>query len=247
MFPEYIILSAQNHSFVIYGPESLPQKVPWYFWRLLLRRAMRKCYVSYKTEDSYYAYKTLEVVPGAFLRAPGAWGGCYDDGRLIEDVREEILGGSEVTIHLIGNFSAERLGSDEQRFIKRELQASLCRAEDGLCSGVLGVVLPSACGAVFKGTYRCPMCGKLHERAAIDDSTVVTEFSSNYRRGCRGESGYCVLAAWKAFCANPAKHIERAFKRRFSSASKSVDACPAEFKKLFTYGPLKKDKYTEKG
>jgi hypothetical protein len=179
---------------------------------------MRKCYVSYKTEDSFYAYKVLDIVPGAFLRTPGAWAGCYDDGRLIEDVREEILGGSEVTIHLIGRCSAERLGGDEQRFIKRELQASLCKGKNGLRSGVLGVVLPEADGAVFKGTYRCPGCGKLHKIIAIDGSTVVTEFSYNYRSCCIGECGYCVLAQWDDFFARPEKYIEKAFKRRLNRA-----------------------------
>ncbi len=208
---------------------------------------MRKCYVSYKTEDSYYAYKVLDIVPGSFLRTPGAWAGCYDDFRSIEDVREDILGGSEVTIHLIGNFSAERLGSDEQRFIKRELQVSLCKAENGLRSGVLGVVLPEADGAVYKGMYRCPECGKRHERIAIDNSTVITEFSCNYLTGCRGECGYCVLVRWDAFFASPKKYVEKAFKRRFSLAVQAVKIPRIEFKKPFSYGWLKEDKDARNG
>lgn len=179
---------------------------------------MRRCYVSYKTEDLPYAYEVLGLVPGAFIRPPGSGAECYEDGRPLEDIREEILQGSEVTIHLIGRYSAECLGSDEQRFIKRELQASLCKAKNGLCSGVLGIVLPEAAGAIFKGTYRCPECGKRHEHIIIDDSTVAAEFSRNYFTGCGGENGYCVLLRWEVFIACPDRYIEEACARRFSPA-----------------------------
>lgn len=207
---------------------------------------MRSCYVSYKTEDSLYAYKVLSLVPGAFIRPQGAWAGCFDSSRLLEDIREEILHGSEVTIYLIGRYSAECLGREEQKFIKRELQASLCIANNGLRSGVLGVVLPEAAGAVFKGSYRCHECGKMHKRIVIDDSTVVTEFSYNYGSCCIGEIGYCVLAAWKAFCADPDKFIEKAYERRFDPAAQTVEI-PRSAEKPFGFGWLKGEKDVREG
>jgi hypothetical protein len=183
---------------------------------------MRRCYVSYKTEDLPYAHKVLTLAPGSFIRPPDADACCYEDGLLPEDVREEILEGSEVTIHLIGRYSAELLGRGEQRFIKRELQASLCKAKNGLRSGVLGIVLPEASGAVYKGTCVCPECGRSHERIVIDDSTVVTEFSRNYRSGCNGERGYCALAQWEAFIADPDRYIKQACARRFGPEAQTV-------------------------
>lgn len=206
---------------------------------------MLKCYVSYKTENALYAYRVLGLVPGAFLKSPGSWAGCYDESRRLEDIREEILGGSDVTIHLIGACSAERLGYDEQRFIKRELSASLCKAKNGLRSGVLGVVLPEAGHSVLK-TRLCPECGEVHERAVIDDSTAVSEYSRNYRCGCRSELGYCTLAPWQAFVACPNVYIERANARRFGPAAQTVEF-PAVYDMPFSYERLKGDNDVQEG
>ena len=44
---------------------------------------------------------------------------------IMQQIRKHYLAKSTVTIHLIGTKSSESLGWDEQKFIKRELQASL--------------------------------------------------------------------------------------------------------------------------
>lgn len=207
---------------------------------------MHRCYVSYKTEDSLYALKVLCLVPGAFIK-PDARLVCYEDDVVLEDIREKILEGSDITIHLIGACSAERLGHDEQRFIKRELQVSLCKAKEGLRSGVLGIVLPEAFEAVFKGTYLCPECGEPHERIVIDDSTATAEFSRNYRCGCRGESGYCMLVPWDDFITEPDKYIERAFIRRFGPAAHNVVIPRTKCKMPLAYGWLKGGKDAREG
>lgn len=181
---------------------------------------MLRIYISYKSEDLAYVNEVLRLAPGAFIRPPGSDTECYKDGCRPEDVREDILAGSEITLHLIGTHSAESLGYEEQRFIKRELQASLCKAKNGLPSGVLGVVLPEAINTVYKGQYVCPECGSAHEQVIIDDSTVIREFSANYRtETCRGQKGCCVLAPWNSFTASPGKYIEEANARRNSALS----------------------------
>lgn len=83
---------------------------------------------------------------------------------------------STVTIFLIGQHSAEVLGWEEQRFIKRELQASLYDGKGNTRNGILGVVLPSMYDSIYKGQYVCQTCGKTHNHVALNDMTVVKEF-----------------------------------------------------------------------
>ena len=102
-----------------------------------------KCYISFKTEDKSYK-KTIQdnldidMIDKSLNEAINS----DDDDYILRKIREDYLADSTVTIFLIGNHSAEALGEYEQRFIKRELQASLYNGAGNTRNGVLGVVLP---------------------------------------------------------------------------------------------------------
>src|ERR1017187_8835063 len=104
----------------------------------------RKCFISFKTED--IAYKTyiqnhlqVDMIDKSLDSAIESTSEDY----IMQKIRSDYLADSSVTIHLIGARSAEQLGEWEQRFIKRELQASLYDRQYNRRSGILGVVLPS--------------------------------------------------------------------------------------------------------
>ena len=89
-----------------------------------------KCYISFKTED--YAYKkhiqsdlNVDMIDKS-LDEPIQ---SFDQDYILRKIREDYLADSTVTIHLIGQYSAETLGNAEQLFIKRELQASLYNSQ----------------------------------------------------------------------------------------------------------------------
>jgi len=100
-----------------------------------------KCFISFKTED--LAYKThiqtqLDVdMIDKSLNEPID---TDNEDYILRKIREDYLSDSTVTIHLIGTRSAETLGWDEQRFIKRELQASLYNGTSSGRSGILARV-----------------------------------------------------------------------------------------------------------
>lgn len=187
-----------------------------------------KCYISFKTEDSAYKQfiqSDLDVdMIDKSLDEPIQ---SNDENYILRKIREDYLADSTVTIHLIGQYSAESLGYDEQRFIKRELQASLYNSQSNTRNGILGVVLPDVVATIFKGSYSCSTCGKTHNHVAINDSTTVREFSQNYyipNGSCchRKDEQYCVLVQWNAFCANPNAWIESSFAKRADPISDKV-------------------------
>lgn len=147
-------------------------------------------------------------------------------------IREEYLSDSTVTIHLIGLHSAENLGYEEQKFIKRELQASLYNGENNTRNGILGVVLPSMYSKVFTGPYTCATCARTHNGVAINDESTVREFSYNYYIPEEGkcsyseEDRYCVLVKWDDFIQSPEAHIEKAFEKRDKDISKKIKVRP---------------------
>ncbi|MGY2067019.1 TIR domain-containing protein [Blastococcus sp. SYSU DS0619] len=142
-----------------------------------------------------------------------------DEDYILRRIRDEYLSDSTVTIHLIGSWGAETRGWHEQRFIKRELQASLYDGSGNTRSGILGVVLPAAHLSVFGGTYACWECGGSHNHVAINDSTTIREFSYNYyiphgRCSWSEADRYCLLASWDDFSADPTGLVEQAFAKR---------------------------------
>lgn len=150
----------------------------------------------------------------------------------MRQIREEHLSDSTVTIFLIGNYSNEDLGEDEQVYIKRELQASLFNGEGNTRSGILGVVLPEMYDKIYKGSYTCTKCGNSHNHVAINDSTVIKEFSVNYyvepHEGCcwTEDQRYCVLVKWDDFIKSPDTYIDKAYNKRDSDIAKKVKVYP---------------------
>jgi hypothetical protein len=177
-------------------------------------------YVSFKAEDMVYKDAVLDMSEldciHKLLNTPID---SDDIDYILQKIREDYLAGSTVTIHLIGAYGAENRGWPEQRFIKRELQASLYAGAGNTKNGILGVVLPAAVPAVFQGANRCWQCGDTHDAVVIDDTTTIREFAYNYyipKAGCAwyDDDRYCVLASWEAFCSDPTALVEQAFAKR---------------------------------
>jgi hypothetical protein len=191
-----------------------------------------RCFISFKTEDLGYKeyiqnHMNIDMIDKSLNVAIDSENEDY----IMRKIREEYLSTSTVTIHLIGSVSSEKLGAREQRFIKRELQASLYNGEGNTRNGILGVVLPVMYKEVFLGSYICPSCGDTHNTVAVNDDTVVREFSYNYyvpNHKCvwTEEDRYCVLAKWDDFEKDPEKFIEQAFQKRRSPIASRVKVRP---------------------
>ena len=196
-----------------------------------------KCYISFKTEDEYYKTEIqkwvddnkIDMIDKSLDDAIDS----EDEDYIMKKIREDYLSESTVTIFLIGSHSAETLGKEEQKYIIRELQASLYNGEAGNSrNGILGVVLPSMYGRIYKGLYTCLKCGESHNSVAINDSTVIREFSSNYYLNNHGKCAYgeddryCVLVKWSDFEQNPNKYINRAFDKRSHPIAGDVKVRP---------------------
>lgn len=195
-----------------------------------------KCYISFKMEDLYYKLEIQKMKDEGKIdfidKSLNVTIDSEDPDYVLRKIREEYLSDSTVTIFLIGEKSAESLGWEEQQYIKRELQASLYDGEDNTRSGILGIVLPSMYDRVFKGTYTCSVCNGSHNYVAIDDSTVIKEFSANYytrpHSGCcwTEEERYCTLVKWEDFVKDPETYINKAFDKRKSEIAKKVKVYP---------------------
>lgn len=193
---------------------------------------MHKCFISFKTEDfSYKKYiqdnLNIDFIDKSLNEAIDS----DDEDYIMRKIRENYLSDSTVTIHLIGSKSSEILGWDEQRFIKRELQASLYNGTGNTKNGILGVVLPSIYTMVYQGASICNKCGKSHNQVAINDYSVVKEFSYNYylppeKCSWNEDDRYCVLAKWDDFIVNPEFFIDQAFDKREHPISKSTKVRP---------------------
>ena len=187
-----------------------------------------KCYISFKTEDSackQHIQSDLDVdMIDKSLDEPIE---SDNEDYILRRIREDYLADSTVTIHLIGQYSAESLGNKEQKFIKRELQASLYNSPSNSRNGILGVVLPDVDAAIYKGNITCLTCGKTHNCVAVNDDTTVREFSYNYyipngKCSHSEEERYCVLTPWDKFCADPNAWIEESFAKRSDPISRKV-------------------------
>lgn len=188
----------------------------------------RKCFISFKTEDMIYK-KTIQNSPAVDIvdRSMNEPIDSDNEDYIMRRIRELYLADSTVTIHLIGAHSAERLGLQEQRYIKRELQASLYNRDGNTRNGILGVVLPDVHDRIYRGTMNCLNCGGSHNMVSIDDSTVVKEFSYNYyipngKCAHPEEDRYCVLAPWEEFAKRPNDFIEQAFAKRDEPIAEKV-------------------------
>lgn len=178
-----------------------------------------KCFISFKTEDSQYKNYIQNILDidmiDKSLNEP-ILSECED--YIMKKIREDYLSDSTVTIHLIGRRSGEHLGWDEQRFIKRELQASLFHGEGNTRSGILGIVLPDMYENVYLGSYLCNVCNNYHNHVSLKNTTV-TEFSYNYyipnnKCSWSEDDRYCILVKWDDFILHPEKYIHEAFCKR---------------------------------
>jgi hypothetical protein len=192
----------------------------------------RKCFISFKKEDEGYklAIKEMdgiEIIDKSLTEPVNS----TDEDYIMHVIRTQYLSDSTVTIHLIGLYGAEALGAFEQRFIKRELQASLWNGEGNTKNGILGVVLPEAVSSVFKGSYACSNCSGSHNLVAINDRTTVKEFSYNYyipngKCAHTEEERYCVLVKWDQFELDPNKYIEAAYAKRTAPIASKTKVRP---------------------
>lgn len=186
-----------------------------------------KCFISFKKEDADYRQAVIDLlgkknyIDKSLDRVIESEDGDY----VMQVIREDYLRDSTVTIFLIGTHSSENegvdiWGRDKNYFIKRELQASLFNGKGNTRNGILGIVLPNMYDSIFKGTYQCAKCNGNHNHVAINDSTVIREFSANYycepHDGCvwQDKNRYCVLVKWSDFENSPGTYIDEAFEKR---------------------------------
>ncbi|MDF3077526.1 MAG: molecular chaperone Tir [Sphingobacteriaceae bacterium] len=192
----------------------------------------RKCFISFKTEDLAFkkaiqSHDELDIVDKS-LDEPIE---SDNEEYIMRKIREDYLSDSTVTIHLIGKYSAESLGKEEQRYIKRELQASLYHGVGNTQNGILGVVLPQMTDKIYQGSITCTNCGSVHTLIAINDYTVVKEFSYNYyipnAKCAWSESDrFCVLVKWDDFIKDPNSYIEMAFQKRCEPIAEKTKVRP---------------------
>ena len=191
-----------------------------------------KCFISFKTEDKKYKkYIQEDLKIDMIDKSLNTPINSTDEDYIMRKIREDYLSDSTVTIHLIGEYSAENLLYENQAYIKRELQASLYNGENNTKNGILGIVLPNMYDKIFKGSEVCSVCGKSHNIVCINDSTVVKEFSYNYyipKDGCSWseEDRFCVLVKCNDFVKNPELYINKAFDKRSSLISAKTKVRP---------------------
>ena len=191
-----------------------------------------KCFISFKTEDKEYKrYIQEDLKIDMIDKSLNTPINSTDEDYIMRKIREDYLSDSTVTIHLIGEYSAENSLYENQSYIKRELQASLYNGENNTKNGILGIVLPNMYDKIFKGSEVCSVCGKSHNIVCINDSTVVKEFSYNYyipKDGCSWseEDRFCVLVKWSDFVNNPELYINKAFDKRSSPISAKTKVRP---------------------
>ena len=195
-----------------------------------------KCFISFKKEDEIYK-KTIQSwadnnkvdMIDKSLNTPID---SEDEDYIMRKIREDYLSDSTVTIFLIGSFSSEDMGQEEQKYIKRELQASLYNGEGNTRSGILGVVLPQMYDKIYKGQQTCLKCNGNHNIVDINDQTVIKEFGRNYYLNSHGKCAYseddryCVLVKWNDFSQSPNTYIDQAFNKRSQPIANEVIVRP---------------------
>ncbi|NOU16018.1 MAG: molecular chaperone Tir [Bacteroidales bacterium] len=194
-----------------------------------------RVFISFKTEDeSFKNYIQNNLGIEMIDKSLNEPIDSEDEEYIMSKIRKDNLSDSTVTILLIGEHSAETRGADEQFYIKRELQASLFDGKANSKNGILGIVLPNMTEKIYKGSYSCDRCKGEHNGVAINDETVIKEFSCNYyiksladgKCGWSEEDRYCVLVKWEDFKEDPEKYIDQAFDKRSSEIAKKTKVRP---------------------
>ncbi|MDR0605979.1 MAG: TIR domain-containing protein [Bacteroidales bacterium] len=190
-----------------------------------------KVYISFKTEDKSYKKNIqdnlgIDMIDKSLDKAIDS----DDEDYIMQKIREDYLSDSTVTIFLIGEHSSENEGKEKQKFIKRELQASLYDGKTNSRNGILGIVLPQMYDKIYKGQYNCPTCGNLHNHINVNDTTIK-EFSYNYyiphnKCSWSEDDRYCVLVKWDDFTNGANTYIDQAFDKRNHPIAKKVKVYP---------------------
>ena len=136
-----------------------------------------KCFISFKTEDENYKTgiqkwsdnNKVDMIDKSLNEPIDS----EDEDYIMRKIREDYLADSTVTIVLIGEHSAENQGKEEQKYIKRELHASLYNGKNNTRNGVLGVVLPDMINKIYKGNYTCNICGKRNRCIALKEFYII--------------------------------------------------------------------------
>lgn len=194
-----------------------------------------KCFISFKKEDETYRQEVIKLLGDEWYinKSLDRRIDSEDGNYIMQVIREDYLRDSTVTIFLIGKHSSEKegvdiFGRDKNYFIKRELQASLFHGSGNTRNGLLGVVLPDMYESIYKGSYECCICNSNHNIVAINDETVVREFSVNYycepHDGCgwKDKDRYCVLVKWSDFIKSPGTYIDDAYEKRNSDVVEKI-------------------------
>ncbi|MCM3239598.1 TIR domain-containing protein [Heyndrickxia oleronia] len=193
----------------------------------------RKCFISFKTEDIHYKkFIQSELDVDMIDKSLDVAIDSDNEEYIMRKIREDYLSSSTVTIHLIGRFSAENRGYHEQKYIKRELQASLYNGNGNTRNGILGIVLPEMYDQIYTGSHFCNDCNENHNYVNINNSTTIKEFSYNYyipNNKCAHseDDRYCVLVKWNNFSKEPNKYIEKAFEKRSNPIANKVKVYPS--------------------
>ena len=193
------------------------------------------CFISFKKEDIVYKDELIKILKeeNVIEKSLDKTIDSEDGDYIMQKIREDYLKDSTVTLFLIGEHSSENEGYDEKGrahnyFIQRELQASLYNGVSNTRNGIVGIVIPKMYNKIFLGSYTCNKCGLSHRTVAIDDYSVIREFSVNYyikpHEGCcwHEDERYCVLVKWDDFKIEPEKYINMAFEKRDSSISEKI-------------------------
>ena len=192
------------------------------------------CFISYKKEDEKYKNAILKKLGNEQIKgkAMDEWIDSDDIDYIMQVIRRNYMSNTSVTLFLIGEHSSENEGydykGDKNAFIKRELQATLYDGKGFSRSGLLGIVLPSMESKIYKGLAKCDICGENHNIVAINDETVIREFSANYylkknkKCGYTEEDRFCVLVRYSAFMQDPDKYIDMAYNKLSKSICQEV-------------------------
>jgi hypothetical protein len=179
-----------------------------------------RCFISFKKEDEVYKKHIQDVMNVDMIdHSLDDAIDSNDEVYVMRKIREDYLSTSTVTIFLIGNNSNENLGWEKQKYIKRELQASLFHGSGNTQNGILGIILPSMYNSIDGGSRVCNICGLRHNTMYINDNTVIKEFSYNYfipnnKCSWTEDDRYCILVRWDEFEIDPETYIDMAFEKR---------------------------------
>lgn len=192
----------------------------------------RKCFISCKTEDFGYKQYILDELDIDMIdKSLHDAINSENEDYIMRKIREDYLCDSTVTIHLIGPYSNDNLGWEEQKYIKRELQASLYHGEGNTLNGILGIVLPEMYDKIFTGSGTCSTCGRSHNYVRLNKTTTIPEFYYNYyipngKCSHPEDDRYCVLVKWDEFIKDPEVYIEKAFEKRKNSIANKIKVYP---------------------